>query len=250
MFKHTGKLTVRTFKDISKIFTLISFIRSFRVSCITQVVYMLYLVYMLVTANLIWYIYLTLLLISISFFIYNIISYNRINRLEKNKPSFWRIIKRYKHNKIISDAKKSKKKIERINFYISHILKFIIFATSFCQILISPNSVHPISMILTTIFAIIWLIEIVLDVLRLIIEKRLKMLKEAFSADMEFITKPVNAVKNTVKSIIGKEVDEKNSSNEERSESITDWLDARISKLKRNTKTEASVSVDDDTNEF
>jgi hypothetical protein len=98
--------------------------------------------------------------------------------------------------------------------------------------------------------ALMWLLSLVLELVTLIVEKRFEMLKEAFSADMEFITKPVNAVKNTVKSIIGKEVDEKNSSDEERSESIADWLDARISKFKRNTKTEANVSVDDDTNEF
>ena len=246
MFKHTGKLTVRTFKDIRKIFTLINFIKSFRVSCITQVVYILYLVYMLITPNLIWYIHFALLLISISFFIYDIISYNRVKRLEKNKPSFWRIIKRYKHNKIISDAKKSKKKIERINFYISHILKFIILATSFCQILISPNPVHPISVILTTLLFVFWLIQILIH----IIENRLEMFKEALSSDMEFITKPINTVKNTFNRIIGKEGEEKDEATEERSESITDWLDARISKFRSKSKTETHSSVENDNDNY
>ena len=246
MLKHTGKLTVRTFKDISKILTLIKFIWSFRVSCITQVVYILYLVYMLVTPNALWYINFALLLLSISFFIYDIISHNRIKRLEKNKPSFWKIIKRYKHNKIISDAKKSKKKIERINFCISHILKFIILATSFCQILISQTPVRPISVILNTLLFVFWLIRILID----IIANRIKMFKDALHADMESITKPVtNTVKNTIKRFIGKDVEEEESKpTENRDSSITDWLDARISGFKRKTKTETYSYVENDDN--
>ena len=205
---------------------------------------------MLITPNAIWYIYLALLLISILFFIYDIISTNNINQIRKEKPKFWRIIKKRKYKKVISDAIKSKKKIKKINLYISHILKLVVLTVAFYPIIVSPNSVHPLSIMCTTITAIVWLVSIVIEVLCLTIKKRFEMLKEAFSADMEFITKPVNAVKNTVKSIIGKEGDEKNSSDEERSESIADWLDARISKFKRNTKTEANVSVDDDTNEF
>lgn len=245
---NTGKLTVRTFKDISKILKLINFIRSFRVSCITQVVYILYLVYMLVTPNVIWYIHFALLLISISFFIYDIISYNRIKRLEKNKPSFWKIIKRYKHNKIISDAKKSKKKIERINFYISHILKFIILVTSFCQILISQIPVHPISIILTTLLFVFWLIRILIDV----IANRLEMFKDALRADIESITKPVtNTIKNTVKRIMSEEGEEKSENTEGHGDNIADWLDARISKFRRKVGTKTDVYVEnDDNNDF
>lgn len=232
MLKHTRKLINETINDFRSIRTFFSYA--------TQVIYIIYLIYLLITPNAIWYIHLTLLVISIPFFIYDIISTNNINRIRKEKPRFWRFFKKRKYKKVISDAKKSKAKIGRIKFYTSHVLKLIVLATAFYPIIVSPDSVHPLSIIGTTIMAIIWLLYLVLEVLILIIEKRCEMFKEALSTDVEFITKPVNAVKNTFKRIIGEDGEKEGKTTEKHSENITDWLETRISKFKYKSKSEAN----------
>lgn len=240
MLKHTRKLLNQTINDFN-------ILRAF-FSYTTQIIYIIYLTYLLITPNEIWYIHLALLLISIPFLVYDIISNDNINRLKKEKPRFWRIIKKRKYKKALSDAKKSKNIIKKIKSYTSHTLKLIVLAVSFYPIIVSPNSVHPLSIICTSIMAIVWLLHIVVEVLTLIIQKRIEMFKEALSADMEFITKPVSTVKSTFKRIIGKESEEESDPTENRDSSITDWLDARISGFKRKTKTETYSSVENDDN--
>ena len=237
MFKHTRKLIDQTINDFRSLCAFFSYT--------TQIIYIIYLAYLLITPTAIWYIHLALLSISLPFFIYDVISTNNINRIREEKPSFWNFFKRRKYNEVLTNAKKSKTKIKRIKFCTSHILKLVVLAAAFYPIIVSPNSVHPLSIICSTFMAIMWLLSLVLELITLIVEKRFEMLKEALSADMEFITKPVNAVKNTFKRIIGTESEAEGGTTEKRSDSITDWLDARISKFKGKSKTETYSSVND-----
>ena len=242
MLKHTRKLINQTIDDFRSLCAFFSYT--------TQIIYIIYLAYLLITPTAIWYIHLALLLISLPFFIYDIISTNNINRIREEKPRFWRIFKRRKYNEVITHAKKSKTKIKRIKNYTSQILKLVVLAVSFYPIIVSPNSIHPLSIICSTFMAIMWLLSLALELVTLIVEKRFEMFEEALSADMEFITKPINAIKNTVSRIIGND-DKEDESTEARSENIADWLDARISKFRRKVGTKTNVSVEnDDNNDF
>ena len=80
MLKHTRKLITQTIDDFNILRTFFSYA--------IQVVYIIYLVYLLLIPNAIWYIHLSLLLVSVSFFIYDIISNNNIRRIKNDKPAF------------------------------------------------------------------------------------------------------------------------------------------------------------------
>ena len=179
----------------------------------TQILYIAYLVCMLFTQSPIWYLYLSLLVVSIAFFIFDITTRKGIKSLKELGIPF---LRRNENKEKLQRAKKKRSNIRRIKFYSSHALKLLVLATSLYPIITSPYEVHPVQIICTTVMVLLWIMQIVLEVLRLIFEGRLELFYEAMHADMEFITKPVNSVKNVFKRMVGKEVDEPTAPTKER----------------------------------
>ena len=163
-----------------------------------------------------------------------------------------------------SDALKSKRKIIKKSYkYSKYVINTVTLATALYSIWVTPFAVHPFKLLATVFMAIMLIVQLVLEVSVSIVEKRFGMFVEALRADIEFVTKPVNTVKNVFKKITGQEVEPekekskdrmyldelvnherdakskaKASAKAERGEKISAWLDSHISKisLKRKKK--------------
>ena len=154
-------------------------------------------------------------------------------------------------------------------------------ASAFYPIIVAPETVHPLSIMCTTVMVLLWVLRVVLEVIKIVLTGRTELFMEALSADVEFVTKPVNAVKDTFKKLMGKEVEEKSEPSKDRhyldglvknakdeksakkaeekaakGEKLSAWLDTHLSKLtaKRSArsssaKTEA-IDADDGISEL
>lgn len=179
----------------------------------TQILYIAYLVCILFTRSPIWYLYLSLFIVSSAFFVFDVITRSGIKSLkELGIPLFGNNENKEK----LSRKKKKRSNIRKIKFYSSHTIKLLVLASSLYPIITSPYDVHPIHIICTTVMILLWIMQIVLEVLRLIFEGRLELFYEAMHADIEFITKPVTSVKNVFKRIVGKEVEDPGAPTKER----------------------------------
>ena len=267
MLDYTRAIFHKTKKDLDTALTFFQFG--------TQILYITYLICILFTKSSIWYLYLSLLIVSVAFLAFDIATRYGIKSLKDVGIS---LLGNKERKEKLYRVKQNRRNIRKIKFYTSHMLKLSVLASSLYPIIASPYSVHPIHIILATVMAFLWIMQIVFEILRLILEDRFDLFIEAMHADIERITKPVNTVKNAFKKLVGKEVEEpaeptkeriyldslveqrkaekeaakaenaaekaKNEEYEadedtEKRSSVSEWLSARISALKKKEKTES-----------
>lgn len=259
MLDYTRAIFEKTRKDLNTALTLFQFG--------TQILYIAYLIYLVVKPNSIWYLHLILLIISAAFLVFDIVTAKNIRAIKSEKISFF---KKRMRNERLSRAKQNRKNVARIKFYSSHVIKIFVLASAFYPIIVSPASVHPLSIMCTTAMVLLWIIQIVFEVLKLILEGRGELFMEALRADVEFVSKPVSVVKNTFNKIIGREVEteeaptkdrvyldklveknknerasEKASARAEKKERLSDWFDKHFPKRSK----EAKETVAENSNE-
>lgn len=197
MLDYTRAILHKTKKDLDVALTFFQFS--------TQILYIIYLICILFTKSPIWYLHLTLLVISVAFLVFDIVTRNGIKSLKELGIPLFRT---NEHKKRLQRTKKKRSNIRRIKFYSSHTLKLMVLASSLYPIIVSPYDVHPIHIICTTVMLLIWIMQIIFEMLRLLFEGRLELFYEAVHADVEFISKPVTSVKNAFKRFVGKDVEE------------------------------------------
>lgn len=197
MLDYTKAIFSKTKKDLDTALTVFQFG--------TQILYIVYLICILFTSSPIWYLYLSLLIVSVAFFVFDLVTRSGIRSLRELGIPFFGT---NEHKKRLYRTKKKRSNIRRIKFCISHTLKLLVLASSLYPIIVSPFDVHPIHIICTTAMILLWIMQIVLEILRMIFTGRLELFYEAMHADIEFVTKPVTGVKNVFKKIVGKEVEE------------------------------------------
>ena len=231
MFDYTKAIFNKTMSDLrlfAKIWTLG-----------TLGVYIAYLLYATISTSEFLAANIVLLVLTVAYFVFNLILITKGSELLKARK---RLAKRaYKYSK--------------------YVINSVTLITALCSIWLNPYDVHPFKLLITVFMAIMLVVQLALEVSVTIVEKRFNMFIEAFNADIEFVTKPVNTVKNVFKKITGQEVaPEKSPSKDrvyldelieqerdaksmqraaakaEKSEKISAWLDNRISKLKGNRK--------------
>lgn len=193
MLDYTRTLFNKTVKDVTAAFTVFHFG--------TQIIYVSYLTYLLFTPNKIWYLHLPLLAISLAFLVYDVISSRSILQIKRERPH--RSARRM-HKQRLSQAKQKKATVTKIKFYVSHSIKLFVLASALYPIIVAPDTVHPLSIMCTTVMVLLWILLVIFEILKIMLEGRKDLFLEALQADVEFVTKPVNAVKK----LFGKEVDE------------------------------------------
>jgi hypothetical protein len=168
-----------------------------------------------------------------------------------------------------SEILKSRRKIVKKSYkYSKYIINSITLSTALYSIWLYPDNVHPFKLLITVFMMIMLVVQLALEVSVVIVEKRFGMFMEAFHADIEVVTKPVNTVKNVFKKITGQEVEpEKERSKDriyldklveqardaeatkkaqtkaERSEKISSWLDNHLSKISFKRKKEEITEI-------
>lgn len=250
MLDYTRTLLNKTVKDVTYAFNIFHFT--------TQAVYIAYLTYMLIRPNNIWYLHLSLFIISLAFLIYDIIVSKMIRNLKNERPK--RSAKKA-HRQRILKFRLDRAKYQKIKFYASHVLKLFVLASAFYPIVVYPETVHPLSIICTTVMALLWILLVIFEIVKLMFEAKKDMFMEALQADFEFVTKPINKIKDKFSFITGKETEEKEKPTQnriyldelvkvakeekaqkkaevkaERKEKLSAWLDGHLSKLHKKKK--------------
>ena len=166
------KKTVEDIKRFSLVFTVL-----------TQLLYIGYLVYALVSGFGYTAVNITLLSISSAYFVFFLIANG-------------------KNGKRIKEAKKNAR----------HTYKIIkIFAASFnlavllYSIWAFPEEVKPMSIVLATLMTVVWVLQLVTELVRVFAERRMNLFIEALKADLESVTKPIDNAKNFVRRLRGEE---------------------------------------------
>ena len=167
MLDYTRVLLNKTVKDVSNAVSIFHFGM--------QIVYIAYLTYLLFTPNKIWYLHLSLLAISIAFFIYDVISSKTIIAIKKEKPK--RSGKKL-HKQRLLNAKQNKAQITKIKFYSAHVIKLFVLASAFYPIIVAPDTVHPLSIMCTTVMVLLWILLVMLEVVKIMFEARKDMFME------------------------------------------------------------------------
>ena len=255
MLDYTKAIMTKTKNDIDTAVTLFRFG--------TQILYVAYLIYLLLSLSNIWYLYLALLVISVAFLIFDLVTTNQIHIQKEARASIFGNRQRRDN---IRNAKRKRESVRKVKFYVSHSIKIFVLASSLYPMIISPETVHPISIICTTVMSLTWLLLIVFEVVKMVLDSRIDLFYEAMRADIEFVTKPASAVKDTINKILGREVEEKpeaskervyldelvqSNKNEkaeikkakkaERTEKIATWFDEHLPKKKK--KSEEAIEV-------
>ena len=94
----------------------------------------------------------------------------------------------------------------------------------------------PISVMLTSFMAIIWVGQILVELVCHYVENRINLFKTALDADVEGVSDKVRAVSNVFKRIRGEEIEEKDDTLA--SSKIRKMLDARVAEAREEKKTE------------
>lgn len=102
---------------------------------------------------------------------------------------------------------KSLKKIVRRGYkWLKFINKSFSLGVMIYSVYMASNNVSGISIILTTLMIVTWVLEILLELIVMIVEDKKDLLVDAFNKDIEDIKKPVTKVNNFIRKIRGEEV--------------------------------------------
>ena len=168
-----------------------------------------------------------------------------------------------------SEFLRTRRKIVKKTYkYSKYVINSVTLTTALYSIWLYPDNVHPFKLLITVFMMIMLVVQLALEVSVIIIEKRFGMFMEAFHADIEVVTKPVNTVKNVFRKITGQEVEpEKERSKDrvyldrlveqgrdaeaakkaqakaERGEKISSWLDNHLSKISFKRKKEEITEI-------
>ncbi len=178
MFEYTTSLVKHTLNQIKNV--------AFSLTVIMQIAYIAYLIYALIVGTGILEVNIILLVLSVAYLIFFI--------YDKKKPL----------------EKQTKKQIKKLHKYGKRTMKLysVVVMVVIC---VTAKQFDPITL-LTVAFSIIGIAaQIILDVLTIIIEKRIALFKEAVQNDIDVIKQPITGTGNFFKKMLGKEVEEKKS---------------------------------------
>lgn len=159
----------------------------FFIGLFTQICYMAYLVNALAvgSGNLI--VNVVLLVLSVAYFVFTILAREKKQKKDKGKTARKAAKIAYKYSKIA--------------------LKLYPLAISIYGLYHASESPAFFSVLLLCFTLVGWILQIVLDLFLSVVGKRLSLLKDGLSMDVQEIKKPVDAVGNFFKKISGKEVE-------------------------------------------
>lgn len=186
MFDYTKAIFGKTLSDLKRLEKAWSFS--------TISVYIAYLIYAIaanygiLTANII------LLSLSVAYFVFYLVVIIKGSEILKSRKRF---------------AKKAYR-------YLKYMINTATLITALYNISVHPYDTHPLRLIAVIFMTMLLLIQLVLEVSITVVERRFNMFIEAFYADIEFVTKPVNTVKNVFKRITGQDVEPERERSEER----------------------------------
>lgn len=159
----------------------------FFIGLFTQICYMAYLVYALIAASGNVVVNAVLLALSVAYFVFTILAREKKQKKDKGKTARKTAKLIYKYSKIA--------------------VKLYPLAISIYGLYHAAEAPAFFSVLLLCFTLVGWILQIVLDLFLSVVGKRLSLLKDGLSMDVQEIKKPVDAVGNFFKKISGKEIE-------------------------------------------
>lgn len=175
MLNYTKAVIHDTIKDLKRFF--------FILSLIMQVAYIVYLTYALISKIGNIYVNISLLVLTFAYLVFFIIMYGKKSKAKRY------VRRAYKWSKLT------------INAFTLGVAVYGIYLTF--------NNANPLTIVLTAVMVILWILQVLLEIVIYYFENRKDLLISSLELDFEFITKPANTVSNIVRKISGKETIER-----------------------------------------
>ena len=173
--------TKAAIKQVGEDFKKVDFARNI----ITQIIYLLYLVYAMIFDNGIFAVNITLFVLSAAYFAFFMFVTVRETKKEVHKV------------------------VKTIYTRCKQIIKLFTLGVMLYGVWLTTENVTPLSVILSALMIVGWVLQIVFEILIKFFTKRINLLLEGLEADYENMTKPARTVGSFFKKITGNEVEEK-----------------------------------------
>ncbi len=200
MFDYTRMIIEQTVTDVKRV------LYGFQVG--SQLIYISYLIYALITGTGIWYANATLLALACLYFIFF------LSTTDYGKTP---------------DGKVLKRKIKTGYVWSKRLIRLFTIGVAVYDIA-TADSTNSISTLLTALMIVSWALEVLLDLILRIIEARFELVKEAVEADVETLLKPFKTVGNFFKRATGQEIPPEEEPSKKRK-----WLDKKLSEKREKT---------------
>lgn len=174
--------TKAALKQIVEDFKKVDLVRN----VLTQIVYLVYLMYAIFAKSGIFAVNLTLFVISVAYFAFFLYMTGQENANKKVTKLAATLFKRCKQ-----------------------VIKLFTLGVMLYGVWIAAENVTPLSMILSSLMIVGWVLQILFEIIIKFFAKRANLIIEGLEADYEGMTKPARSVGNFFKKMTGKEVEEK-----------------------------------------
>ena len=108
--------------------------------------------------------------------------------------------------------KKAKKLSRRIFKYTNLTFKFLVIGSNILCIIKASSNFNAITIILLLLSIIIWVLQIIIEIIIFIFESKRDLLVDAIKEDFKVVSKPVTGVSNFIKKIKGEEITKEDNS--------------------------------------
>ncbi len=194
MLDYTKAALKKTLDD----FKIVDYIRNI----VTQALYILYLVYAVCTKTGSIWVDIAMLVLCVAYFVFFMI-------MTKGKP--------------LQPPAEAQKFVKSLFKWCKLLLKFFTLIIMLYGIYFTTEKPTPLSVILSALMIVLWVLQILFEVLVRIITSRAQLLIEGLEADYEELVQPVKSVGNFFKKITGQEVDAPKEKSKRRL-----WLDRKV----------------------
>lgn len=174
--------TKAALKQIVEDFKKVDLVRN----VLTQILYLVYLMYAIFAKSGIFAVNLTLFVISVAYFAFFLYMTGQENANKKVTKLAATLFKRCKQ-----------------------VIKLFTLGVMLYGVWIAAENVTPLSMILSSLMIVGWVLQILFEIIIKFFAKRANLIIEGLEADYEGMTKPARSVGNFFKKMTGKEVEEK-----------------------------------------
>ena len=123
--------------------------------------------------------------------------------------------------------KKAKKFVKKMSKYCTRCIKLFSLVLTMYGLYATSSSLQPLDVVLTAMLIVVWLLQVIFDLLSYLIVSRFDMFMAALEADVEEVKRPVEAVGNFFKKMAGKDIAPEKEKSKHRL-----WLDKKVAETR------------------
>lgn len=259
MFDYTKSILIKTYNDLN---LTIRFARAFNL--VAQLLFIAYQAYMTFSGSPIWYVHLALLIVTASYFVFDMIMTHAISDTLLSAPS------KKAGSQLAKELKGKKHAFRKVKKLIAYSLNSVVITFAIITMAIYPEKATPFAIVSTTLMVVIILLDLLFELVLKVATDRTRLIVEALKIDTKA---PIDKIKSTFRKWLRKDNTEEPEPSKDREyldslvserraeaeakkaesganvgDKISSWLDKQINKFRTRDTYEADYTDPDDTN--